>query len=61
MDASGGETKCSCEHKAALIWSPHPPQQSLITESWLAGFRMDRQAGRQVVCNKLAANGLATD
>lgn len=46
MDGVGGETKCSSQHKAALIRSPHPPQHSLITESWLAGIRTDRQAER---------------
>lgn len=41
MDVGGGETKCSSQHKAALIRSPHPPQQSLITESWLTGIKTD--------------------
>lgn len=31
MNGGGGETKCSSQHKAALIRSPHPPQHSLIT------------------------------
>lgn len=46
MNGGGGETKCSSQHKAALIRSPHPPQHSLITGSWLASIRTDRQAER---------------
>ena len=47
MDARGGETKCSSQHKAGLILCRLPPQHSLITESWLVGIKTDRQADRQ--------------
>ncbi|MED6279906.1 hypothetical protein CHARACLAT_005616 [Characodon lateralis] len=47
MDSFSGETKCSSQHKAALILPRLPPWHSLITESWLAGIKTDRQTGRK--------------